>query len=205
MSFIEKVGKPQNWSAMGCDGLTQCFTGGSLLVPEPLAAVPSAAARPCLPGRGRMPRRAGSPFALAGKGCPGHPPMSFTPPLPAPPGWRTRRQIGRHPWRVQLPGWQIQRTMQWQRTSEVEPKMIFMGHEISSCGSQLIFHLVQDFGIIVKYLLCSPCKAWTYHLVLSWNFTWFCQISVLYCPNFDLYCPKIVLYCPNSDLYIPKI
>jgi hypothetical protein len=98
---IEKAGKPQNWSAMGCNWLTPWSAGGSLLVPEPLVAVLSATTRPHLPGRGRMPRRAGSPSALADKGRLGRPPISFAPPLPAPPGRRTRWQIGRHRRRAQ--------------------------------------------------------------------------------------------------------
>ena len=45
-----------------------------MLVQAPSAAVPSAAMQPSLPGRGRMPRWAGSPSALAGKGRLGRPP-----------------------------------------------------------------------------------------------------------------------------------
>ena len=95
--FVEKAGKPQNWSVMGCAGLTPWSAGSSSLVSEPSTAVPSTAARPSLPGRGRLPRLAGSPSALADKGRPGRPPIpiSFALPSPAPPGRRTRRQIRR--------------------------------------------------------------------------------------------------------------
>ncbi len=47
--------------------------------------------------------------------------------------------------------------------------------------------------------------SWKNHHVMSHNFTWFCRIIILYCPNFELYCPKIVLYCPNFNLYLPSI
>ena len=110
--FVEKVGKPHEWSAMGCDGLTPWSAGRSSLVPKPLAAVPFAAARPRLPGRGRMPRWVGSPSVLADEGHLGCPPISFAPPLPATSGWWMRWQIGRFCWQVRLPGQQIQRTTQ---------------------------------------------------------------------------------------------
>ena len=51
--FVERVGKPQNWSAIGCDGLTPWSAGSSSLVPEPS---PSAASRLCLSGWGGVPR-----------------------------------------------------------------------------------------------------------------------------------------------------
>ena len=60
MSFVERAGKPQNWSAIGCDGLTPWSAGAGSMVPAPTAAVLSAAAWPRSPGRGRILRWAGS-------------------------------------------------------------------------------------------------------------------------------------------------
>ncbi len=68
---------------------------------------------------------------------------------------------------------------------------------------------VQKLSPTVPISTCTYPKinffCWKNHHVLSRNFTWFCQIDVLYCPKFDLYCPKIVLYCPNFNLYLPTI
>ena len=52
--FVEKVGKPQNWSAIrsGCLGLTPWSAGGSLPVPAPSAAVPSTPRGLACPGGG---------------------------------------------------------------------------------------------------------------------------------------------------------
>ena len=39
-------------------------------------------------------------------------------------------------------------------------------------------------------------------IVLSNNFTGFCRIGILYCPNFDSYCPKIDLnFSKNSSRF----
>ena len=69
---------------MGCDGLTPWSAGGGSMVPAPLVAVPSAAAWPRSPGRGRILRWVGSSSKSLYKGHPGRPPISFALPSPAP-------------------------------------------------------------------------------------------------------------------------
>ena len=129
-------------------------------------------------------------------------------------------------------------------TSEVEPKLIFMGHPISPCHVPVVssfitlfktlvsslsicyVHLVKNELITlycpkispdcveltsctVPMLTCTYPKfnlfCWKNHYVLSQNFTWFCRIGILYCPNFNLYCPKIHLNLSKKCLELDLI
>ncbi len=85
-------------------------------------------------------------------------------------------------------------------TSEVQSKMIFMGHQILS------FHVpvVRSFFILWKMLLSSwniPCD----HLLIYTNITFqYSKISPCFVPWFILWYPNINFSCPKkSHRYVP--
>ena len=81
--------------------------------------------------------------------------------------------------------------------------------ESLSCTVPILNCTVQKLSCTVLISTCTNPQfnliCWKNHHVLSHNFTQFCWIIILYCPNFNLYCPKIVLYCPNFNLFLPTI
>ncbi len=90
---------------------------------------------------------------------------------------------------------------------QVQTKLILMEHPVPSCHVPVVisFHLVQDFGIVSKYLLCLPCRACTHHLVLSLTITFYCEPASCFVPNSTCTAPKFTLICRKICLDLDLI